>query len=240
MRDRLTVLLIASLLITPIIALAATRGTTATPEPRTQGPADRAASSLLHRTLGDNHATAYIDATTALAVYDWADALPEPTGRARVRSACARLDRNQPLLAALARTCAPALALGAANQQSRRHCRRDQHCAAIMHRRARALHRIAHAERALARAIRAELPPGACRRALAPSSELITADLLNSAATARYARALATGNAAAGRAEHAAMDRAADLAERHATYPRGRTIARACGLPDATFGNATA
>ncbi len=87
--------------------------------------------------------------------------------------------------------------------------------------------------------MRTALPAGACRTALAPPHQLVSADLLNSAATRRYAAALAAGNETVGRAEHAAMDRAADLAERHAVYPRGRKIARACGLPDTTFGNAT-
>lgn len=237
MRERLTALLLGALLIVPIGLLATGRSH------QPAAPASAAAApvqpSVLDDALGAAHAAAFTDATAALAIFDWADALPYATGRAHVRAACARLDPRQPLLAALADTCAPNLALAAVGERSRHGCRDDHRCATIMRSRARALRRIALSERALARAIRATIPAGPCRTALAPPGELIRADLLNSHATRRYAAALDHGDDTTAEAEHDTMSTAADIAERHAVYPRGRTISRACGLPATTFGNAT-
>lgn len=237
MRDRLTVLLISALLTFPIGVLIAGRAiphaTPATAAPSTPR------TSVLDDALGPEKAAAFTDATAALGIFDWADALPYATGRARVRAACTKLDTRHPLLAALADTCAPNIALASIGERSKRGCRDDHHCADLMRRRADALRRIALSERALAHAVRATIPAGPCRTALAPPGELVRADLLNSNATRRYAAALDAGNDTAAEAEHDTMGTAADIAERHAVYPRGRKIARACGLPDAAFGNAT-
>jgi hypothetical protein len=237
-RKRLTPLLLAALALLPVVALAAERrNTTTRAAPRAAAAPPNAAASAkspLDHALSARERAAYLAATGTLARFEYSDALPLTKGIPPVRAACARLNRQQPLLAALRTTCTPAIRINQRARAARATCRgRETAPACITALRARAdtTRDVATAQRAYARAVRRTIPPGACRAALAPIHDVVAAWNAYADATDELAHARATNDAVLARVAQQRLDRHAETINDDLVYLRTNEITDACNLP---------